>query len=297
MNHQPVQFKGQNFFESGDSFNIVRVNENIKGKQTYHSHDFVEICYVSEGSGYHLIENEISPVARGDLFIINYDVSHTFYRENELEPLITYNILFRPEFIDISLIDFNDFKSLSLSYLFANVMDKPMLKPDLRLNYDESLEIELLIEKMHDEYSRKRAGYSSLIRAYMIEFIIAIMRLFDQNPKSQDVYKRITAIDSAIAYLKQNYSKSLSLNDIAAHSFLSKNYFCKVFKETTGITATEYIYKLRIEEACERLKSASVSMAEIALDVGFKDYKSFYTSFTKTVGMSPREYRNRCLKS
>jgi AraC family L-rhamnose operon transcriptional activator RhaR len=296
LNDRPVIYQGKKHFKPGDSFSIVRFNEYMKGKHIYHSHDFVEICYVLEGTGYHVLENDVHPVTRGDLFIINYDVSHTFYRENEEEPLITYNILFKPEFIDIRLIDFNDFNSLSLSYLFANIMDKPMIQPDIRLNYEESLHFESLIEKMYFEYTEYRPGSISLIRAYLIELIIAIMRYFDQNSRSRDTYKRVQVIDSAINYLKENYSKSLSLNDLAAHSFLSKNYFCKLFKETTGTTVTEYIQKLRVEEACKRLKSASVKMADIALDVGFGDYKTFYTSFTRIVGMSPSEYRNRCLK-
>lgn len=296
MNDRPVQFRGQKYFKPGESFSIVRFNEHTFGNHIYHSHDYVEICYVSEGIGFHVLDNEVHPVARGDLFIINYDVSHTFYRENEEKPLITYNILFKPEFIDFRLIDFNDFNSLSLSYLFANIMDKPMIQPDIRLNYEERLHFESLIENMYAEYTECRPGYSSLIRAYLIELIIAVMRCFDRNSSSKDTRRRAEVIDSAVHYLKVNFSKSLSLNDLAAHSFLSKNYFCKVFKETTGMTVTEYTQKLRIEEACRRLKSAGVKMADIASDVGFSDYKTFYTSFTRTVGMSPSKYRNRYLK-
>lgn len=296
MNEPSVVYRSEEHFTSGDPFSIVRYDEHIKGEHTYHSHDFVEICYVVEGAGFHVLDQDVHPVTRGDLFIINYDVSHSFYREKEEAPLVTFNLLFKPEFIDIGLIDFNDFHDLSFSYLFANIMDRPMLRPDLRLNYEERGHVESIIYKMYAEFTQARSGSLSLIRAYLIELIIAIMRYFEQMPGSRDTYNRAEAVDSAIRYLKENYSESLSLTTLAAHSFLSKNYFCKLFKETTGTTVNEYIQRLRVEEACKRLRSESVKLTEIAMDVGFSDYKTFYTNFNKMVGMSPSEYRNRCLK-
>lgn len=289
--NQPLVYHSDNYFRTGELFSIIRFNEPNKENRKYHSHDFVEICYVASGNGYHLLGGEVYRVTRGNLFIINYDVSHAFYREDH-ESLVVYNILFKPGFVDESLIDFNDFNSLSLSYLFNGLLEKPF-HPNLVLSFDEIREIEALIEKIYAEYAERRSGYISIVRAYVIELIIHIMRCFDRHPDNREMSKRLDVIYAAMDYLRENYTSAFSLGSLASKSFFSKNYFCKLFKETAGMTVTEYVQKLRIEEACKMLDNLNKNITEISMETGFADYKSFYTAFTKRVGMTPSEYRKR----
>ncbi|TMV48947.1 helix-turn-helix domain-containing protein [Paenibacillus mesophilus] len=289
--NQPLVYRSDNYFRAGELFSIIRFHEPRKEHRKYHSHDFVEICYVASGNGYHMLDGEEHRVTRGNLFIINYDVSHAFHREDN-EHLVIYNILFKPGFVDESLIDFNDFNSLSLSYLFNGLLDKPF-HPNLALSFDEIQEFEALIDKIYTEYNEQRSGYISIIRAFVIELIILMMRCFDRCPGNREMNRRLDVINAAIDYLRENYTSSFSLGSLASKSFFSKNYFCKLFKETVGMTVTEYVQKLRIEEACKMMENSNKKITEISMDTGFADYKSFYTAFTKRVGMTPSEYRKR----
>ncbi|TNJ66520.1 helix-turn-helix domain-containing protein [Paenibacillus hemerocallicola] len=292
----PLKYNSLNYFRPGELFAIIRYHEPVKEHRIYHSHDFVELCYVAGGNGYHILDGKEYRVTRGDLFIINYDVSHAFYRESVSDDLIIYNILFKPGFVDESLIDFNDFNSLSLSYLFNGVLDKP-IHPTLKLTFEDIREFEALIHKIYTEYSERRSGYISIIRAYMIEFIILMMRCFDRCPDNREMSKRLDAIYAAMDFLKENYTQSFHLGNLASKSFFSKNYFCKLFKDTAGMTVTEFVQKLRIEEACKMMENPNKKMTDISMAIGFADYKSFYTAFTKLVGMPPSEYRKRLEES
>lgn len=287
-------YRGERFFREGDPFAIVRFHEASMAKRVFHSHDFVEICYVSEGSGYHAVEDREYRVGQGDLFLINYDITHAFYRGERDEELVTYNLLFEPSFLDDSLLPFHDFSSLAMSYLFRDVWDddEPP-RADLRLTYEERREIEPLIGKIMHEYTNRPVGSQAVIRAHMIELIVKIMRGFQRKGASDPVQGRNAAvIEAAVRHLDDRYYETISLDGLARKAFLSKNYFAGLFKETTGITVYQYVQQVRIEQACRLMAETDKPLAGIAREVGFSDYKAFYSAFRKQRGISPQEYRS-----
>ncbi|MHA6482904.1 AraC family transcriptional regulator [Paenibacillus sp. strain BS8-2] len=290
-------YRGESYFREGEAFCIIQFPEAVKDRQKPHSHDFVEICYVYSGTGYHTIGEQEYEVSKGDLFLINYDMTHAFYRDPGDQELVTYNILFKPGFLDESLLPFHDFSSLTMSYLFKNQWDDDLVRSDLRLNAAEQREFDQLITKMDNEYHQRQDGYNAIIRAYMIELIVRIMRLFNQRGAG-DVQqrKKASVIESAIQHLDKHYNEPVSLMDLARKSFVSKNYFCQLFKETTGQTVSQYTQQIRIDEACKQIVESNKTMNEIALDVGYTDYKAFYVTFKRLTGFSPNTYRNNGLK-
>ncbi|NHN35372.1 AraC family transcriptional regulator [Paenibacillus agricola] len=293
---EPVVYESVRYFKQGEAFGIVRFNELLKEQVRYHTHDCIEICYVASGYGYHRFGDELQRVTRGDLFIINYGVSHSFYREQEHENLITYNILFKPGFIDRELAFSHDFNSLRLSHLFNKFWKQSISKASLQLSQEEKNEFEPLVDNLYQEYTAGRAGSGSMIRAYMIELIVRIIRGMEFDTANRTISKKVGAINEIVRYLQEHYSESISLGELSAKCFFNKNYFCKVFKEITGVTVTEYVHNLRMEEACKLLEISDKKIVEISLDVGFSDYKAFYTVFNKIVGMPPRDYRKRILE-
>ena len=79
---------------------------------------------------------------------------------------------------------------------------------------------------------------------------------------------------------------------MAMRSFVSKNYFSKLFKETTGINFSDFVQKLRIDGACNLLKTTDMNVTDIAYEVGFNDIKFFYEVFKKITSKTPGQYRN-----
>lgn len=75
-------------------------------------------------------------------------------------------------------------------------------------------------------------------------------------------------------------------------SFISKNYFSTLFKETTGINFSDFVQKLRIDEACKLLKTTDMKVIDIAHEVGFNDIKFFYEVFKRVTSQTPGSYRN-----
>jgi YesN/AraC family two-component response regulator len=146
---------------------------------------------------------------------------------------------------------------------------------------------------MYQEYKMMKKGYSDIIRAYLIELLVKIFRLIETNNEKNISLHHKNLVDKAVDYLKQNYQTEIKLEDLALQSFISKNYFSRLFKEVTGTNFSDYIQKIRINEACNLILNTDMKVVDIAYEVGFKDIKFFYEVFKKIIGKTPGAYRKQ----
>lgn len=92
-------------------------------------------------------------------------------------------------------------------------------------------------------------------------------------------------------YIRENFAKDISLDDVSREVNVSPYYFSKLFKEEVGENFIDYLTGLRIAKAKETLKDVSVSVKEAGLKSGYPDPNYFSRIFKKQTGMTPREYR------
>lgn len=294
MEHYPILL-GDKLFKKNELVYINRSDELEEYMGIVHRHDFIEIAYVISGSGLHIVGDKQYEVTRGDLFIINLDVPHGFFpREGSKKSPIVYNCIFMPQFLDLSLFRSSHFEDITSSFLFRSLFpDDYTSHPDLMLNGAEFIEVRDLFDKMYLEYKQMKKGYSDIIRAYLIELIVKIFRFIEVNSVRSPLQKNQELINKAINYMKMNYTSEITLSDLAMQSFISKNYFSKLFKEVTGTNVSDYIQYLRTDQACILLKTTDMKVTDIASQVGFCDIKFFYEVFKKITRETPGEYRKR----
>ncbi|MBI2386688.1 MAG: helix-turn-helix domain-containing protein [Elusimicrobia bacterium] len=87
-------------------------------------------------------------------------------------------------------------------------------------------------------------------------------------------------------------SPDLDLQQVASRAGLSKFHFVRAFREKTGITPIQYLNRLRVDVAKQKLQSGAQAVTEIAFDVGFADISAFNKAFKRHAGMPPSQYRN-----
>lgn len=275
----------------------IYMNKAREQQETHlHAHDFIEIAYVVSGCGTHKIGDKEYEVSKGDLFIINYDIPHEFrsFKDSSKSELWVYNCIFKPEFLDYKLVNCKDFYNITHHFLFRSIFPEAYaVDNDIKLLARDSLEVEEIYEKMYREYRLKEEGYIEILRAYLIELLITIFRLCRKNTELGDKVEtqRQEIIHKVMRYMKDNYSEDLKLEDLATIASLSPNYFSKLFKECTSMSVSEYIQKIRIEEACKLLKQTERKVIDIANDIGYKDIKHFNAIFKKITGKTPGGYR------
>ena len=285
--------RGNMLFRENEQVYINRSDELEEYCNIMHRHDFIELVCVISGYGVHRVADMEYGTSKGDIFIINYDVPHGFFcSENSAEPLIVYNCVFLPQFLDVSLFSASHFEEITSSFLFKTLVPDSFLShPDMKLSGANLFEVSELFGKMYGEYKQMEKGYTDIIRAYLIELLIKLFRYAPENTKRYNHGKNAELIQRAIEYMNLNYPSDVSLSTLAMQSLLSRNYFSKLFKEVTGTNVSDYIQYLRTEKACELLKSTDRKIIDIAEQVGFSDIKFFYEVFRKITGKTPGEYR------
>jgi YesN/AraC family two-component response regulator len=102
-------------------------------------------------------------------------------------------------------------------------------------------------------------------------------------------------VKQAIAYLHQNYSRSLSRWEIAEAVGVSEDYLSRVFHRELNISPWEYLNRYRVLQSKQLLLNTTQSVGSIAHQVGFKDQAYFSRVFHKIAGASPQEFREKSL--
>lgn len=99
-------------------------------------------------------------------------------------------------------------------------------------------------------------------------------------------------VHGAIKYIQFNYSHNISIDDIAKAVGVSRSHLYRLFMSNVGQSPIDYLTSYRIEEACNLLRDSKLSIAEIAVSVGFFDQFYFSRVFKKTKGVPPSRYLN-----
>jgi AraC-like DNA-binding protein len=99
------------------------------------------------------------------------------------------------------------------------------------------------------------------------------------------------AITRAKTFARERAGDRVTLRDVAARAHLSKYYFCKTFKKSTGMTFTEYLSRLRIENAKKELDDPRLAVTAVSDRAGFNSISQFNRAFRRYEGRSPTAYR------
>lgn len=99
------------------------------------------------------------------------------------------------------------------------------------------------------------------------------------------------AVARARKFIDKTLSDPLPLALVARHAGLSESHFCRVFKEATGLTLTDYVNRRRIEWAKEELLKPEARVSEIAFHIGYQSLSQFNRSFSRFTGNSPTNFR------
>jgi len=99
------------------------------------------------------------------------------------------------------------------------------------------------------------------------------------------------AVARARKFIDKTLADPLPLSLVARQAGLSESHFCRVFKESTGLTLTDYVNRRRIEWAKQELLKPEVRVSEIAFHIGYQSLSQFNRSFSRFTGNSPTNFR------
>lgn len=100
-------------------------------------------------------------------------------------------------------------------------------------------------------------------------------------------------IAAALTFMHQHFRENVTLQDVAGAAFLNTEYFSRRFKKEMGVNYSEYLLKLRMEEAVRLLRTTDKRVGDIASEVGIPNVSYFTSVFKKQYGMTPNESRRK----
>jgi AraC-like DNA-binding protein/ligand-binding sensor protein len=103
-----------------------------------------------------------------------------------------------------------------------------------------------------------------------------------------------SVLRKAERFIRENYIRKISLQEIADAAGLSAPYFSTIFKEEMGENLSSYLNRLRVEKARHMLAETDLTLTEIASSCGFEDQSWFSKIFKSFTGISPGKYRGNC---
>ncbi|WP_256758850.1 AraC family transcriptional regulator [Cohnella sp. WQ 127256] len=282
--------KGEQFFSNGLSLFVNRVNEKFDLPE--HKHDFIEICYVWAGSGFHYIEDKTIRVSQGDLFFLPIGVSHIFRpsSHNPKQPLIIGNCIFDETIFsfltstlasEYGLYHFNEINAQTGSWLQMR---------------EKSGEFSRLFESLHMEFENKRTGYETMLCGLLLQLLIGMERAMKPNIEAEIINTTAKRMDNALAYIRQHLHEKLTITQVAQQIGIGERQLQRNLSDHTGLAFTTLLHKERIDRSCKLLidpSLATFTIAEIAYRVGINDMKRFHHLFKQMTGLTPNRYRQQ----
>ena len=137
-------------------------------------------------------------------------------------------------------------------------------------------------------------GYAQpAIFTYSLESTIAekfdaILQRFELTGRMKDFY-----IKEAISFIEQNYSRPITVEDIAVFCNLNRNYLGKLFREGTNQTLQHFLMYYRMNRASELLKFSDMSVSEIGKMCGYPNQLHFSRAYKTIFGVSPNHWREQ----
>lgn len=250
--------------------NVTNCRSGSDWHSVPHTHNFMELFYITGGKGQFLIRDRVYPVDTNDLVMINPNVPHTEASVGT-KPL---------EYIVLGISG----AELACTGTFNGQF--------LLLNDFQNKELTTCIYNILREMERKHPGYEEVCQAYVEILILRLMRniaisaggspqKISDNPHCATVRR----------YIDLHFKESLTLEQLAEEVHMNKYYLAHAFKREYGVSPISYLISRRIEESKYLLSETDLTMSQIAHILGFSSPSYFSQVFRKALGSSPMDYR------
>lgn len=249
------------------------------GGYRYNWHEEYEIMLILIGSADVCVEGEIYSMEADDLLIINPGQGHASLSKNE--ECIAMVLHLHPSFFE----GITDLNALNFHCNSVKVKRPAAVYEILR---KWLCRIFLTLE---DTSSSKRAKLLGNLYFFINDLLLEF------PPSQSAVYmtkkdeKQQAQIKKVLTYIEEKHTTKLTLKELADYAGYNESYLSSLFKKMVGINFYKYLNRVRMQQAITELLTTNKPIADIAIDNGFSDVKSFNALFLESFQKRPGEYR------
>lgn len=272
--------------EPNESFSSqIEMGHGIDQQRHYHKE--YEILYIVNGSGTLLIADAVSNFKIDDIFFIGSNVPHMIRIDKPSAvhiPVCEVAVIhFLPEFL-------NFITAVPENRLIANLFSR--ISNGLIIKGEDILNMKKLI------LSLRSARYTE-----RIIMLLQILNTIAQSEHNKIISKNTfrgsvnksddNRLNKIYHYTLNNFSKTITLKEVADIVHLCSNSFCRYFKSRTKRSYSSFLMEMRINHACKLLSETDYSVSVISYESGYMNLSNFNRHFKSIKGKTPLEYRKQ----
>lgn len=237
-------------------------------RSTFGIHESMELLWVLDGHG-HVVHDGVSyDVEKGDIVAVN---SYTVHRVASQGDMPVFCVIINRAFCQHNGID-------PSRLLFQNIIRGDQQATAL-FGY-----VVAAYDAQEDPF------YKASFKCALMNLLLYLCRHYSTaKPEGQTNASALERVRQAVVYIKANFAKKLSVEDMAASVGLSKYHFLREFKRITGRTPNHYLNAVRCEYARNLLSSRRYSIKEVAYLCGFTNNSYFSDVFRRHMGVLPSQ--------
>ena len=250
----------------------------LKNDYPLHSHDYIELEWITSGKCKQTINGTEYICNKGDFWILDNSCEH------KLQPLDSTvkinNMRILPQCTNSQIQD------------MLNCQKYPVVG---KITFGSITKIQNLFSILCNSlvYNYPDFVIHSLVQTILFLFF----NEFDHTLASNGGNNSINYAKEASEYINNNFAEKITLDTAAKAIGISKNYLCSLFSHYFSSSFNKYLNEVRLNYAKHLLANTDMSIIDVAYSSGFHTLSSMNRIFQSKVGMSPTAYKQKKLSS
>lgn len=271
-------------------FGVLMVNDS-HFYPLWHYHPQYEIILIEKGTGHRYVGDNFNPFSEGEILILGPNLPHVFRNDPEyfisgstknVKATVLYcnNRLINCDFFNLN--EFTQIRELLQLSKRGLLIKGPSKKTVSRL-------LNTVVNK---------TGIDRLLEFISMLHFVAMEAEFE--PLSSLGFsttideEKVTKLNKVFDYLSNNFSRNITLKEIADMSNMSLTTFCRYFKKITNKTFITFLNEIRVGHASKLLiEHKNINISQICQESGFNNLTNFYIQFHKFKNLSPKEFKDK----
>lgn len=263
----------------------AQINHESSKHVLLHSHSFYEILLCKSGNIHYLLDGKRFRLQPGDILLIPPGISHRpLFLEPLVEPYERYVIWINENFWE-SLI--KDYPDLDFAFCQCQKRENYLLR-STRATWSGLFAAAATALK---EVEEKKISWQFCYRATIVSLMAHIGRTYYYQDVPIPASEKSRLTDDIFYYIDEHLTERINLKQVAKHFLVSPSTISHQFQKQYGVSFHHCVIQRRLISAKHGILSG-VPLQKVWETSGFPDYSSFYRSFKKEYGISPREFRN-----
>lgn len=272
---------------SSDSL-IVQEDKGTMFYDKLHQHEEIQMSLILSGDGSLIVGDRVTNYKTGDILVFGSRVPHVLKSVSTTDTSHMVSIFFTEKSFGERFFELSEFDELS------NFFDE--------LSY--GIKILSNKKKIKEQFWSLQSSEDKLDRFVIFLEILNLVGHADFETISSTITKKNYTDNEgkrmALVFelVMNDFYRDISLKEVSGIANMTRNAFCRYFKQRTNKTFFQFLTEVRIENSCNILsKDRDISIAEVSYSSGFKNLSNFNRKFKKIKGITPSEFRKNLYNS